>query len=150
MKEGGSKNGSSTLNSSPIDDVKKMMGEDSILSRALSLGVPYEVMRCFHVSPIIVNHDGSQHSDWREKGKENAKACVLLIMLSVVRNVVFKASRETNCNTVIITSRVRDSYEKRQCDLHVEFGTSSCIVLSADCLERVLTAIQKKEDLIIY
>jgi len=132
-----------------IRDEIKMMGEDSILNRAISIGHAYEVIRCFHISPMVVNYDGKDCTDLRFKGMETAKACILLIMLSVVRNVVFRSSGETNCNTVIITSRARDSYEKRQCDLNLEFGSSSCIVLSAGCLERVLTAIQKKEDIVI-
>jgi hypothetical protein len=127
----------------------KMMGEDSILNRAMSIAAVYEVIRCFHVSPVVVNYDGKAPVDLRSKGKETAKACILLIMLSTVRNVVFRSSRETNCDTVIITSRARDGYEKKQCDLNLEFGSSSSIVLSGVCLERVLTAIQKKEDIVI-
>lgn len=126
-----------------------LMGSESILKRAMSIASAYEVMRCFHLSPVIVNHDCVGDIDLRSKGKETAKACILLIMISLVRNVIFSKPEETNCDTVIITSRARDSYVKRQNNLHIEFESSSCIVIDKDCFGDVMTAIQKKEDILL-
>lgn len=126
-----------------------LMGEDSILNKAMSMAIPYEVMRCFHISPVIVNDGGKDETDLRAKGKETAKACILLIMLSCVRNVVFTSSSETNCDTVVITSRAREGYDTKQTDLNIAFRTSSSIVLDTMCLDRVLTAIQRKEDIVL-
>ena len=89
------------------------------LSRALIIALPYEVMRPFFVSPAIVALEGSSNLNVREIGKEVYKACLLLIMLSAVRNLVFVPSTETEGNTVIVTGSACDSYTLNPRDTNI-------------------------------
>jgi len=120
-----------------------------ILQKALMAGAPYEVMRCFHVSPVIVSEDRRSGSDRRSQAKEISKACILFIMLSGVRNVVFRPSSETSCDTVVITARARHGYTAKQANLNITLQSEDSQVLSMTCLEQVLKAIQKKENITI-
>lgn len=89
------------------------------LSRALTIALPYEVMRPFFVSPAIVTIECSSSLNLREIGKEVHKACLLLIMLSAVRNLVFVPSTETEGNTVIVTGSACDSYTLNPRDTNI-------------------------------
>jgi hypothetical protein len=127
-----------------------MMGENSILNRALSITKPYEVCRCFHVSPqVITLETGSESVDMRAKGKEFAKACILFIMLSHVRNVVFIPDCETNCHTVVIPSTARHLYKGKQDNLSITLMETTSEVLSVTCIEKVIKAIQNRTDVMI-
>ncbi len=142
----------SSLNGSTKTDVKheiRMMGDQSILKRAVSLAEPYEVIRCFHISPLIVNRCGTGMEDERSRGKETGKACTLLIMLSVVRNLSFEPLCDTGCQTVIITSGAKNFYTKKQTNLHITFRCNDSTVLNQTCLENVLVAIRNKRDVVI-
>lgn len=96
------------------------------LSRALTIALPYEVMRPFFISPAIVTIECSSNLNLREIGKEVHKACLLLVMLSAVRNLVFVPSTETEGNTVIVTSSACDSYTLNPRDTNICMVSEKC------------------------
>ena len=120
-----------------------------IVRKALLLGEGYEVMRCFHVSPVIVSENRHSGEDMRCQAKEIAKACILFLMLCGVRNLVITPSSETYCDTVVITSRARRGYTKKQANLNITFHSEDTQILSEKCLEKVLKAVQKKENVML-
>lgn len=89
------------------------------LSTALSIALPYEVIRPFHLSPAIVIRECSSHLNIQEIGQEVYNACLLLIMLSAVRNVVFVPSTETEGNTVIVTGSAITTYVMNPRDMNI-------------------------------
>ena len=120
-----------------------------IVHKALLLGEGYEVMRCFHVSPAIVSENRHSIEDMRCQAKEIAKACTLFLMLCGVRNLIIRPTSEPYCDTIVITSRARRGYTKKQANLNITFQSEDTRVLSKKCLEKVLKAIQKKENVML-
>ena len=90
-----------------------------ILKEALTLGMSYEVMRPFHISPAIVLTECSGSTNFEEIKEEVHKACMLFIMLSAVNHVVFVPSTDTEGNTVIVTESARPFYTLKPRDLNI-------------------------------
>ena len=120
---------------------------NDMLGEAMRVSAGFEVMKPFHFSPVIVYQRVSEAADMYYQAHEVSKACLLLILLSMVKRVVFVSSGECNGNTVIITSGARQYYESRQTDMNVTFNSGDTAVLSTQILDRVLTCMKKKESL---
>ena len=127
----------------------KTMNEccNDILGEVMIVSTPYEVMKPFHVSPVIVYQSVSEAEDMYFQAKEVSKACILFIMLSMVKRVVFISSKECNGNTVIITSGAKQYYEPKQNDMNIILTSGDTSVLSGQILDRVLQSMKKKESI---
>ena len=101
---------------------------DETLRQALSVARPFEVVRPFFVSPAIASTECSSGANAREVGWEIYQACLLLIMLSTVKNLVFVPSTETEGNTVIVTHRASSLYSMDKRDMN--------IVMVSECQEQ--------------
>lgn len=119
------------------------------LGDIVTLAEPYEVMRCFHLSPVLLCVNGTDKEDARARAKDMVNACILVMMLSCVRNVTFLPVGATSCRTMIVASGARTCWTLQPFDMNIVFTTESPPVLSKECLDRVLVAIQKKETVFI-
>ncbi len=121
----------------------------NVLRRALVLAQPFEVMRCFHISPIIKARRSDPTLDRRLEAKDVVDACLLVIMLCCVRNVVLKPLTSTNMKTVIVTSAARYDYEQLPEDMNIVFSGEDRQVLSTNTLEEVLNGIRMKHTVFV-
>ena len=120
---------------------------NDILGDIMIISSPFEVMKPFHVSPVIVYQNVSEAEDMYFQAKEVSKACILLIMLSMVKRIVFVLPKECNGNTVIVTSGAKDHYNTKQNDMNIIFNTGDTSVLSSQVLDSVLKCMKRKESI---
>ena len=112
------------------------------------MGCAFEVMRCFHIHYSIVARDNNSTTDLRQQAMEIANVCILLIMLSCVRNVVFVEKEKANLNTVFVTPSARHHYKHQPSDMNITFQGDT-LLLSQDILDQVLNAIKHKSNITI-
>ena len=92
---------------------------DATLCQALSVARPFEVVRPFFLSPAIASTECSSGVNAQEVGWEVYQACLLLIMLSAVKNLVFVPSTETEGDTVVVTHRASSLYSADKRDMNI-------------------------------
>ena len=114
------------------------IGSYGIVGKAVNLGLKYEAVRPFHLSPVIV---------WSQDSEDEVKiACLLMIALSSVRNVAFVPTTYTEGNTVFVMPGAANGKCKlRKLDMNIVVHEDGSI-LSERVMDKVLRAMKKKAD----
>ena len=129
---------------------KEMMERyGGILYRAYKVASCLGVMKPFHFSPALVYEKVTEKQDLFFLAKDLSRACLLFITICMVPMTVFEPYFRCHGNTVVVTSRARRFYEKRQEDVHISFGSENPIILSTDVLCDILLAMRNKGDIVI-
>lgn len=109
-----------------------------IVERAMKTASDFEVMRPFHLSPALA---------FDPDARDIQRACLFLLMLSMVNNVFFVPETDVQGNTVIVTPSARAIYLPHSPnDMHITLKTVDSPILSADVLTEVIQALIAKED----
>jgi hypothetical protein len=105
--------------------------------RAVKTASSFEVMRPFHISPCIAFSLGN---------RDIQLACLLLIMLSSVHNILFVPEMDVESNLVVLTPSAKGKYVYSSIDTHVTINTKDSIIISEEILSGIIESIIASED----
>lgn len=107
------------------------------IHRAVTTASSFEVMRPFHISPCIAFSLGN---------RDIQLACLLLIMLSSVHNILFVPEMDVESNLIVLTPSAKGKYVYSSIDTHVTISTKDSIIISEEILSGIIESIIASED----
>ena len=111
--------------------------DNPILKKAYDIASDFEVMRPFHLSPALA---------FDPEVCDVQRACLFLVMLSMVGNMFFVPETDVEGNTVIVTPSARNDHTQRFNDLHITIHSKDSPILSVDAVTHVIDSLIAKED----
>ena len=122
-----------------------MEGSYGEINDAIQIGQNFETVVPFQLSIVIISTSYDRGRDSPQSWKELKNICMLLIMLSSVKNVVFVPTTFTEGNTVFVTPSARKSCDLRARDMNIILKSKhELFTLNHGMLENILNGIKKK------
>lgn len=111
-----------------------------VLYKAIATASNFEVMRPFHISPCIAFSLGEH---------DVQLACLILLMLSTVHNVMFVPEMDVESNFVVVTPSAKSQYIQTENDVHVTIRTTDSVIVSEEILTDMIESLIANENCVV-